>query len=86
MTERIDHRAHEMAWPGRRIISGDTVPGAGTWEIVEHPECSGHGLLLALIPGRNAPSCAVCGRTVVWQLSHLASSVAADHHGVGRLP
>jgi hypothetical protein len=75
-----------MAWVGTTLTTGEGIPGAGTWEIVDHPGCRGQGTLRSLAPGSPAPLCPVCDRPVVWQLTHLASTVAADHHGVGHLP
>jgi hypothetical protein len=86
MVERIDRSAYRIAWVGTRVRSGDTIPGAGTWEIVDHDGCGGHGRLRAMTGGAPVPRCPVCGASVEWQLSHLAPTVAADHRGVGRLP
>jgi hypothetical protein len=86
MTDRIDHGAHGLTWVGERVATGDPVPGAGSWEVVDHEGCPGHGRLRNLSPGELAPQCELCARPVVWQLSHLASSVTADHQGVGHLP
>jgi hypothetical protein len=86
MTDRIDHGAHQISWVGQRTSSGDPVPGAGTWEVVDHRDCAGRGVLRNLVPGDLAPPCELCAQPVTWQLSHLASSVAADHKGVGHLP
>lgn len=86
MTEQIDHGAHHIAWVGTRVTSRERIPGAGTWEVVDHEGCDGHGALRALAAGTTAPPCPVCGRDVRWQLSHLAPTVAADHRGTIRLP
>lgn len=86
MSEQIDHGAHRIPWVGTRVASRGQVPGAGTWEVIDHEGCEGDGALRALGAGTTAPPCPVCGRDVRWQLSHLAPSVAADHRGVGRLP
>jgi hypothetical protein len=86
VTDRIDHGAHRIAWAGTQVSSGEKIPGAGSWEIVDHEGCRGHGVLQALGRGDTGPSCPACGATVRWQLTHLAPSVAADHKGVGRLP
>jgi hypothetical protein len=86
VTERIDHGAHRIAWVGARVTSRERVPGAGTWEVVDHEGCVGHGALRALAGGSEAPACPSCGRDVRWHLSHMAPSVAADHRGAGRLP
>jgi hypothetical protein len=77
---------HEPVLAGTRRRTGETIPRAGSWEIVDHDGCAGHGLLRAMGADRSAPACPACEREVVWQLSHLAPSVAADHQGVGRLP
>jgi hypothetical protein len=82
----LEHGGHPLAWPGTRVRTGETIPGPGTWEIIEHPGCSGDGTLRALSKSRRAPRCGDCGQDVVWQLTHLAASVAADHQGVGPLP
>ena len=37
-------------------------------------------------PPDEAPTCPNCDQPVTWQLTHLASSVAADHKGAGHLP
>lgn len=86
MSERIDHGTHDLPWPGRRVPTGEMIPGPGTWEVVDHEPCPGDGRLLALAAGQAAPTCLHCGRDVTWQLTHLASSVAADHRGAERLP
>ena len=77
---------HEATPVCTRIRTNEHVARAATWEIVDHDGCLGHGALQALAPGDAAPRCPVCGVDVVWQLTHLAPSVAADHRGVGRLP
>ena len=71
---------------GTRVMSLQPAPAVGTWEVVDHQRCAGHGRLKALTRGETAPLCDICGDRVPWQLSHLAPSVAADHYGVGRLP
>jgi hypothetical protein len=71
---------------GTHIGTGELSPRAGTWEIVEHPDCEGDGSLRGLAPRENAPRCPACRAEVTWQLTHLAPSVAADHRDVGRLP
>lgn len=86
MTDRIEQGAHDLAWPGRRVATSQTVPGPGTWEIVDHQGCDRHGHLQAFPRGEIAPACPRCGQEVVWQLTHLAPSVAADHRDVGPLP
>lgn len=86
MTDRIDHGAHQIAWVGTQVSSHDRAPGAGTWEVVDHEVCEGHGMMRALTRHEIAPLCPVCGAKVQWQLTHLAPNVAADHRGVGRLP
>lgn len=86
MTERIEHDAYQIAWPGTRVLSGGTLAGAGTWEIIDHSGCDGDGLLRAYGRGDTAPRCPGCGQPVCWQLTHLAPSVAADHRDVGPLP
>jgi hypothetical protein len=77
---------HQLVSVGTRIATGTHVPRAGTWEIVDHGECPGHGILREFAPGAVAPRCPTCRAEVTWQLSHLAPSVAADHRDVGRLP
>lgn len=86
MTDRIDHGTHQIAWVGTTVSSGQRIPGAGSWEVVDHDGCPGHGALEALGGGDTVPPCPSCGREVRWQLTHLSPSVAADHKGVGRLP
>ena len=86
VTARIDHGAPQIAWVGTEVSTYDSAPGAGTWELVDHEGCEGHGMLRALTRDETAPLCPVCGSEVHWQLTHLAPNVAADHHGVGRLP
>lgn len=86
MTEQIEPGAHEITWPGHRVATGQPIPGAGTWEVVDHAGCEGHGRLKAMGPDHRAPRCPVCQNAVTWQLTHLAAAVAADHYGVGRLP
>jgi hypothetical protein len=86
MAERIDHGAHQIAWTGTRARTGDPAPGFGTWEVVEHEDCPGHGALKEVGRGDPLPGCPVCGADVGWQLTHLAPNVAADHRGVGHLP
>jgi hypothetical protein len=85
VTEGIDD-GHQIAWPGARVTSRDEVPGAGTWEVVDHGECACNGTLRAFARGATAPRCPCCGAMVTWQLTHLAPSVAADHKDVGPLP
>jgi hypothetical protein len=82
----LEHGGHPLAWPGTRVRTGEMIPGPGTWEILEHRGCAGEGTLRPLSKNRRAPRCGTCGQEVVWQLTHLASSVAADHRGVGQLP
>lgn len=79
---------HEPVLVGTRRRTGEDVPRAGTWEIVDHDDCpgDGHGTLQALAPSAPAPTCPACDREVAWQLTHLAPTVAADHRGAGRLP
>jgi hypothetical protein len=77
---------HDPVLPGERRQSGETVPRAGTWEIVDHDGCAGNGTLQALAADATAPRCPVCDRPVTWQLTHLAPSAAADHKGVTPLP
>ena len=77
---------HEPVPVGTRIDTGDRVPRAGTWEIVDHADCPGNGTLREFAPRALAPRCRVCQADVTWQLSHLAPAVAADHRNVGRLP
>lgn len=77
---------HEPVLAGTRRRTGETMPRAATWEIVDHAGCSGHGHLEAFSAETAAPHCPVCGGEVTWQLTHLAPSVAADHQQVGRLP
>ncbi len=86
VTDRIDYGAHQIAWVGTEVSSHDTAPGAGTWELVDHEDCEGDGMLRALTRGDVAPLCPVCSAEVRWRLTHLAPNVAADHRGVGRLP
>jgi hypothetical protein len=86
MVERIDRGAHQIAWAGTRVGTGDAIPGAGAWELVDHQGCEGEGRLQAMAGGATAPRCPVCGADVRWQLTHLAPTVAADHRDVGRLP
>ena len=86
MTDRIEHEAHQIAWPGAQAITGGSFAGAGTWEIIEHTGCDGEGLLRAFGRNETVPACPECGQPVTWQLSHLAPSVAADHRDVGQLP
>ena len=86
MTDRIDHGAHQLPWPGTRVRTGEMITGPGTWEVIEHAACGGDGELRPLSKGQRAPRCGTCGKDVTWQLTHLASSVAADHRGVGPLP
>jgi hypothetical protein len=71
---------------GSRIATGTRAPRAGTWEIVDHGDCHGDGILRELAADAVAPQCPTCQAEVTWQLSHLAPSVAADHRDVGRLP
>lgn len=77
---------HDPVLPGTRRRTGEALPRAGTWEVVDHGGCPGEGELHALGPEAGAPPCPVCDAPVTWQLTHLAPSVAADHQGVGRLP
>jgi hypothetical protein len=86
MAEHIEHGAYEIPWTGTRVETGETVPGIGTWEVVDHDGCPGDGALRELGRGDEAPPCPVCATPITWQLSHLATSVAADHRGVGHLP
>jgi hypothetical protein len=70
------------AWVGARVESGDPIPAAGTWEVVDHPDrpgCPGAGKLRALGKGEPAPRCPQCDSDVAWQLGHLAVTVSADH-------
>jgi hypothetical protein len=73
-------------WVGTRVDAGATIPVAGTWELVDHPdhprhlECPGHGRLRSFGRGDLAPPCPYCGLEACWQLDHLAVTVAADHH------
>lgn len=77
---------HPAVPVGTRVAASSPFPRAGTWEIVDHADCVGNGRLEAYAPGATAPPCPVCGARVAWQLTHLAASVAADHHGAGHLP
>jgi hypothetical protein len=77
---------HEPVPVGTRIPTGDRVPRAGTWEVVDHADCPSNGTLRELAPRTAAPRCPACQAEITWQLSHLAPSVAADHRDVGRLP
>ena len=86
VTERIDDGAHDRPAVGTKVMSHDAAPGAGTWEIIDHPGCDAVGMLRALTGGETAPLCPVCGGDVRWQLTHLAPNVAADHRGAGHLP
>jgi hypothetical protein len=86
MAERIDRGAHDLPWPGTRAATGTPAPGLGTWEIIDHDGCAGRGHLRELGRGDPVPGCPVCGAWVNWQLSHLSTSVAADHRGAGPLP
>jgi hypothetical protein len=85
-TDNPGEAQHEPVPVGTRITTGARVPRAGTWEIVDHPECPGDGTLRELAADAVAPRCRTCQAEVTWQLSHLAPSVAADHRDVGRLP
>jgi hypothetical protein len=73
---------------GMRVRTGEPLPRAGSWEVVDHdcPEAVGTGQLAALGPPDVAPPCLGCDNPVTWQLTHLATSVAADHRGAGPLP
>jgi hypothetical protein len=73
---------------GTRVRTGEPLPRPGSWEVVDHdcPQATGTGQLAALGPPDMAPSCFGCGEPVTWQLTHLASSVAADHRRAGPLP
>ncbi len=86
MVGPMDEQPLQIPWAGTRVTTGHEVPGAGTWEVMDHDGCPGDGALRALAAHTPAPGCPVCGAAVPWQLSHLAPSVAADHRGVGRLP
>ena len=86
MTDSIDYGAHQIPWAGTKVMAGDAIPGAGSWEIVEHGGCDGNGTLRALGRGTRVPLCPRCGSAVQWQLTHLAPSVAADHRDIGHLP
>ena len=86
MTDRIDHTAMPMPAVGTRVMSLEAVPAVGTWEVVEHERCAGNGRLRALTRGETAPLCEICGDRVLWQLTHLAPSVATDHYRMGHLP
>lgn len=77
---------HEPVLAGERRRSGETLPRAGTWEILDHDGCAGNGQLRAFGAEATAPLCAVCDGPVTWQLTHLAPSVSADHKDVGPLP
>ncbi len=74
------------AWVGTRVEAGAPIPVAGTWEIVDHPDCPANGELRAFGQQDMAPECSHCGRSVTWQLSHLAVTVAADHPDPDTLP
>jgi hypothetical protein len=77
---------HKPVPVGTRISTGERLPRAGTWEIVDHGDCPGEGTLREFAADAVAPRCPTCRAQVTWQLSHLAPSVAADHRDVGRLP
>lgn len=86
MTGPIDHGVHQIAWVGSTAVSRERIPGAGTWEIVDHGTCAGQGTLRALSGSDQAPPCPQCGAKVTWQLTHLSPTVAADHRGAEPLP
>jgi hypothetical protein len=86
VTDSIDYGAYQIPWTGTKVMAGDAIPGAGSWEIVEHAGCDGNGTLCALARGARTPLCPRCGAAVQWQLTHLAPTVAADHKGIGHLP
>lgn len=77
---------HDPILAGTRRATGETLPRAGAWEIVDHAGCPGHGRLHAFGARDVAPRCPECDADVTWQLTHLAPSAAADHQNVGRLP
>lgn len=77
---------HDPVLTGTRRRSGEPVPRAGTWEVVDHDGCPGERQLRAFAAEAEAPLCPVCDGPVTWQLTHLSPSVAADHTGMGRLP
>ena len=86
MTDRITPDVHEITWVGAVVHSLDPVPGVGTWEVVDHDGCPGHGRLAALTPGEPAPLCVACNGEVRWRLTDVAPAVAAGHPGAGQLP
>jgi cytochrome c oxidase subunit 2 len=67
------------AWVGARVSSGQPIPVAGTWEVVDHLGCHTSGELHAFGKGEITPDCPSCDQTTIWQLTHLAVTVAADH-------
>jgi hypothetical protein len=86
VTERSDNGGQHLPLVGMKVGSHTAAPHAGTWEIIDHPDCDADGMLRALTRHEIAPLCPVCDHAVRWQLTHLAPNVAADHRGVGRLP
>ena len=86
MSEDHGVAQHEPVLPGEQRRSGESLPRAGTWEIVDHSGCAGDGQLRAFGAEATAPLCPVCDGPVTWQLTHLAPSAAADHKDVGPLP
>jgi hypothetical protein len=70
---------------GTRRRTGEPVPRPGSWEVVDH-DCPAAGTLSAFGPPDTAPPCPGCGAPTTWQLTHLATSVAAEHRGMGHLP
>ena len=70
---------------GTRLRTGEPLTRSGSWEVVDH-DCPAAGTLVALGPPDAAPPCPGCGGEATWQLTHLASSVAADHRDAGPLP
>lgn len=71
------------AWIGTRVPAGSPIPVAGTWRLVEDPDSghesdpASHGELRSLGRGDIAPP---GDGAAIWQLEHLALTVAADHH------
>ncbi|HLM65648.1 MAG TPA: hypothetical protein VK306_15230 [Acidimicrobiales bacterium] len=71
---------------GTRRRTGEPLPRAGTWEVVDHDGCAGAGTLRAMTAGDEAPRCPSGDHEVTWQLTHLAPSAAAEHRGATPLP
>ena len=70
---------------GMRVTTGEPIPRAGSWEVVDH-DCPAAGGLRALGPPDVAPPCPGCDTPVTWQLTHLSSTVAADHTDDSPIP